>query len=79
MSPALAGKFFTTEPPGKPQGFAFMTSFFFSSEELYIAGTGRLCIFFNFSIKNCGIVDLQCCVSFRCIASESVIYIPTLF
>ena len=30
MSLALAGRFFTTEPPGKPQSTAFELDFFFS-------------------------------------------------
>ena len=31
MSPALAGRFFTTEPPGKPSYYYFFNDFIFGS------------------------------------------------
>jgi len=38
MSPALAGRFFTTEPPGKPQFHSLMDSCFREAPGLKLRG-----------------------------------------
>ena len=56
VSPALAGRFPTTAPPGKPRYWLFKKNYFY--------------FIFCWSV-----VDLQCCVSFRCTAKWLRIYI----
>ena len=52
-SPALAGRFFTTELPGKPRRYFKEKVFFMFDIDFFF---------------NCSVVDLQCCANFCCIA-----------
>ena len=51
VSPALAGNFFTTEPPAKPQGCAFMMPCFFSLKNSIQQVQADFAFFLIFQLK----------------------------
>ena len=65
VSPALAGGFLTTAPPGKPIYVLLLFTFYWSIVDLQCCVSLRwtcVLLFFTFCWS---VVDLQCCVSLR--------------
>ena len=64
MSPALAGRFLTTEPSGKPMMFSFVSSFFLvSSKPTEATVLSHMSKVHSYSLL-CGIPPWDCCSFF---------------